>query len=260
MKKRLLTALLLLATTARAHDFWIEPSAYRTTVGTMITTRLRVGENFAGEPIARASNLLDVFVAKDVVAQRDIPGVEGDDPAGALQLKFAGLTIVGYRGKGVPHQMPAERFEDYLRLEGADQVIAERARRGATKRKGMENFYRFAKSYLYAPPNADTPPGDLAPSTPLGWRCELVAESNPYTDTGEELTFRLLLEGKPLSDTLVVAMNHEQRLTARTDGEGRVTFRVSAGEWLIKSTVIVPAPRGARAEWESLWASLTFSR
>lgn len=260
MRLRLLPALLLLAVPALAHDFWIEPSQYRAEAGTLIATHLRVGENFTGEPVVRASNLLDLFIARDVVAERNVLGYEGDDPAGAVQIKFPGLTIVGYRGKGVPHEMPAQKFEDYLRLEGADQVIAERARRGDSQKKGKENFYRYAKTLLYAPPKPDTPPGDLAASTPFGWRCELVPESNPYTDSSESLSFLLLLDGKPLPDTVVVAMNHTDRLTARTDANGRVTFAMPKGEWLVKSTVLVPAPHIAHADWESLWASLTFSR
>ena len=31
-----------------------------------------------------------------------------------------------------------------------------------------------------------------------------------------------------------------------------------AGVWLIKSVQMIDAPRGSNAEWESLWASLTF--
>jgi len=30
------------------------------------------------------------------------------------------------------------------------------------------------------------------------------------------------------------------------------------GLWLIKAVHMVPAPEGSGAEWESLWASLTF--
>ena len=32
------------------------------------------------------------------------------------------------------------------------------------------------------------------------------------------------------------------------------------GVWLIKSVQLIPAPAGSDADWESLWASLTFER
>ena len=33
-----------------------------------------------------------------------------------------------------------------------------------------------------------------------------------------------------------------------------------AGVWLVKSVQMVAAPTGVNADWESLWASLTFER
>ena len=61
---------------------------------------------------------------------------------------------------------------------------------------------------------------------------------------------------------LVVAMNRlnpSEKLTARTDSDGRVRFRLRpGGMWLVKAVHMIPAPAGANAEWASFWASLTF--
>jgi hypothetical protein len=62
---------------------------------------------------------------------------------------------------------------------------------------------------------------------------------------------------------LVTAMHQENpalRRDARTDRNGRVTFDLPRGVWLIKSVQMVPAPAGTNVDWESLWASLTFER
>ena len=73
---------------------------------------------------------------------------------------------------------------------------------------------------------------------------------------------RLIYENRPLAGALVVAMNRlnpAEKLSARTDKDGRVRFKLRpGGMWLIKAVHMVPAPAGAHAEWASFWASLTF--
>jgi len=51
------------------------------------------------------------------------------------------------------------------------------------------------------------------------------------------------------------------QLTVPTDAAGRVSFTLpQRGVWLIKSVQMIPAPAASGAEWESLWASVTFER
>jgi uncharacterized GH25 family protein len=53
--------------------------------------------------------------------------------------------------------------------------------------------------------------------------------------------------------------NPSEKLTARTDNDGRVRFRLpQGGMWLVKAVHMIPAPAGSNAEWASFWASLTF--
>jgi uncharacterized GH25 family protein len=76
------------------------------------------------------------------------------------------------------------------------------------------------------------------------------------------LPVRLTYGGAPLSGALVVALSRDapgSRLSARTDGEGRVSLVLTrSGAWLVKAVHMVPAPAESGADWESLWASLTF--
>ena len=64
----------------------------------------------------------------------------------------------------------------------------------------------------------------------LGFTLELVAERNPYTmAVGQDLPVRLTYENRPLAGALVVAMNRSNpsdKLTARSDQDGRVPFRL----------------------------------
>jgi uncharacterized GH25 family protein len=194
--------LALLAPRLLAHDFWIEPG----------TRSLRVGEHFEGET------------------------VRGNAPV--VLLERNGATLFAYRSREFAnHEMPREKFEQYLREEGLTRIRPT----GDVQR---ERFARFAKSIVKGAPEA---------AGPLGWRFELVPLSSSR--------FQLLYEGKPLADTLIVAMNRsKQRLTARTDAAGTVAFDLGAGAWLIKSVHMVEAPADSGVKWESLWASLTFEK
>ena len=98
---------------------------------------------------------------------------------------------------------------------------------------------------------------------PLGFRLELIADGSPYRlRSNEELSFRLLYEGRPLAGALVAAVNRLHpgaKLSSRSDTNGRVRFPLAhEGTWLIRAVHMVPAPAGSGADWESIWASLTF--
>jgi uncharacterized GH25 family protein len=80
--------------------------------------------------------------------------------------------------------------------------------------------------------------------------------------SNQDLPVRLTYENRPLAGALVVAMNRlnpAEKLSARTDKDGRVRLKLRpGGMWLIKAVHMVPAPAGTNADWASYWASLTF--
>jgi uncharacterized GH25 family protein len=90
-----------------------------------------------------------------------------------------------------------------------------------------------------------------------------VPEADPYAlAAGGELPVRLLYQDKPLAGALVVAFSKErpeEKVTARSDAEGRVRLRLARpGIWLVKAVHMVEPSQEAGADWESLWASMTF--
>ncbi|HMC15773.1 MAG TPA: hypothetical protein VKI18_09085, partial [Albitalea sp.] len=49
------------------------------------------------------------------------------------------------------------------------------------------------------------------------------------------------------------------KIALRSDADGRVLLPLShVGAWMIKAVHMRPAPAGSGADWESLWASLSF--
>jgi uncharacterized GH25 family protein len=252
---------LLTCSVAAAHDFWIEPSTFRPAAGRNFTASLLVGQQFTGDPIPRSTQLIDSFTIRDAAGERKVNGFEGQDPAGILRLDAPGVAIIGYRSKPWPLELAADKFEQFLRDEELDDVRTLRARRGETQKPDREHFFRFAKAIVKT---SDAPsPSPVKLAQPFGWRYELIPESDPMTNA--PLKVRVLFEGKPLANALVVAMQRDDpaatKMQARTDRAGRVTFAFpKGGVWMLKSVRMVPASAGSDVDWESLWASLTFER
>jgi len=77
-----------------------------------------------------------------------------------------------------------------------------------------------------------------------------------------ELPLRVLFEGKPLAHAKLVAQcegDPGRELAARSDAEGRVRLRLDRpGRWMVKTVHMVRPPGVPDADWESLWASLSF--
>lgn len=251
---------LALATTAGAHDFWIEPSRFASGPGETVTLRLLVGERFHGEPLPRNDALLARFVLSGPSGETPVAGRDGIDPAGSVTPASPGLHVVGYRSRYSVIELEPGKFESYLAEEGLESISRLRAARGESGRGVRERFSRCARSLIAVGPTAEVARGHDAP---LGLTLELVAEANPYAlAAGDELPLRLTFDGAPLAGVLVSALAKgapQATVAARTDAAGRVRLRLAtAGEWLVKAVHMVALPPGEDAEWESTWASLTF--
>ena len=243
-----------------AHDMWIEPMTFSPQAGEIVGVKLRVGQDLLGDPLPRDPALIKQFVVQDSEGRKPLIGRDGADPAGFLRVAAPGLLVIGYFSNASSVELPAEKFNQYVKDEGLDTVAALRARRNETGSKAHELFSRCAKSLVLS-----GLPSDAQADRQLGFTLELVAERNPYAlRAGQDLPVRLTYENRPLAGALVVAMNRlnpSEKLTARTDKYGRVRFRLRpGGMWLIKAVHMIPAPAGSHAEWQSYWASLTFER
>lgn len=253
---------LVIAPPARAHDLWIEPSAFRPAVGTEVTARLRVGEHLRGDALARNPALVDRFVLRGQRREVALAGAPGQEPAGAARPAEPGLHWIGYQSHAFPMVLPADKFESYLNEEGLERIVERRARSGQSAAPGRERFFRCAKSLLDVAPGQRSEDSGLA-TTPLGFILELVPGLNPYAlALGGELPLSLRFRGAPIAGVKVVAVNQHDParfVSARTDASGFVALRLAeAGLWLVKAVHMEAAPPGAGVDWESWWASLTF--
>jgi uncharacterized GH25 family protein len=250
-----LAAALAAAAAVDAHDLWIEPSTFHPSEGETVSVGLRVGQNFVGDPVPRFSRAIKQFAIRQAGAEQPIYGNENIDPAGWLRADGSATAMIVYRSEPSYIELPADKFEDYLRLEGLDRIIAARSERGERAKPGREYFSRYAKALLAG----ERTSADV--TQPLGLDYEIVPDADP-TAGAAALRGRVLYGGKPLENALVVAIWRDDpstRLVARSDARGAFAFTLPrAGVWLVKSVHMVRASFFSRADWESLWASLTF--
>lgn len=241
-----------------AHDFWIEPSSFRPAVGSELAIFLRVGQNFRGDPVPRNPRAIEKFVLVAAGDEEPIGGLGGTDPAGLLRVRQAGLQWIAYRSRRTPITLEPDKFEKYLADEGLESILDARKRRGERMKEGREAFSRSAKALIAV--NGET---GRSFDRPLGLTLEVIPEKDPLARRNRGLLpLKVLYEGRPLRDCLVVALQRDQPQStakARTDKEGRVSLKIAArGAWLVKAVHMVVAPPETGADWESIWASLTF--
>lgn len=221
-----------------------------------------LGPPESAEPVKRdPERFRDFFTVSPSGARGPVPGQDGHDPAGYLRAKEAGIWVVGYRSQDAFLELDAQKFETYLREEGLEHVIEKRRELDQSGKAGRESYSRCAKSLISVGAG-----GTRSFDRLLDFPLELVAEKDPYRIApGTELPIRLLRDGAAAPDILVAAIQRnaanavQTKLEARTDAAGRVSFMLPApGVWTIKCVAMSAAKDPARADWDSLWATLTF--
>lgn len=255
-----IAAVSLLAAQAIAHEFWIQPATFHPLVGENVGIRLLVGDGFPGESRPRDPTKLERFVVAGTIGSMPIPGRDGQDPAGIHRFERTGVQVLGYRSKETRLELPAEKFDPYLKSVGLDSVIATRAKRGQSQEPGRELFSRCSKSLVCV---GETDDKDTGYATELNLPLEIVPDENPYLKKpGDTLRLKVLRDHAPAAGLQVSVFRDatgKEHATLKTDQSGIVTITLdAAGVFLINCVSMSDAPKDSGAEWQSLWASLTF--
>lgn len=256
----LLVALLVGGTALDAHDFWLAATPSSETAARVYVVAGHVGEHFPVPNSPTTPDRVDVWRVLGVNGEHAVPRdfyLEGQSLATKVRLPLTGvfLGVMTIRAREI--DMTGQEFTDYLREEGLDRVIAERARLGQSGAPARERFARYAKVVI----------GHGAPAPhltrPVGGKAELV----PLRDTGsvrpgDTLDVRLLVDGRPVAGAMISALDGQGRVDARTNAGGVATLRLArAGAWLVKTVHMTkPVDAGTPpADWESFWVTLTFT-
>lgn len=247
-----------------AHDFWLQPRSFNVAINVQDPMTIEVGH---GPFRSRWSGALD-----RVVLFRDITRDGGADIKGALHpsserdavLQFAkpGVHVVAFESTHAESNLPAIRYNDYIKAEGLAPAIAGRARTRTTDQPGREIYSRRCKALVQVGP-ADSRSQPQV-TKPVGLTLEIVPEKNPYAlAPGEPLPVRVLYEGRPLAGALVKLTNLEFDVRpvamAMTNSAGRAAFNLPrTGDWLINVIWTKAITGNPVADWDTTFSSLTF--
>lgn len=265
MRSSLLMAVVAFASPAAAHDFWVQPQAYRVEPRAETPLTLQVGHGPMRQRSQIPSRRIVRFAAvgPDGRATDLRGGLRLGEAArdGTLKFDQPGTQVVVFEtDSAAQSHLPALRFNDYLAAEGLTPAIALRARTGRTGAEGSEAYGRVSKAIVQVGPGNS---GQGQVTRPVGLSLEIVPEVSPYAvPRPSALPVRVIYRGRPLAGALVkltdLAHDEAPVETHRTDEAGRARFAMpKAGTWLLN--VIWTRPlKGAETDFETTFSSLSF--
>ena len=255
---------------AQAHEYWLQPSRYRASVGDTVRIEAIVGTGFRGDAKPWATTRAVRFEARagQVIDLRPA-AINGNEDWATLVVPDAGGLAFAYEGEFAFIEMPGDEFEAYLTLEGLDAPRRLRAAAGQSGAPARERYARCPRTWV-----AGSDPSRV--TRPAGLTLELVPLTDPTR--GATAVFQLLLRGEPLAGARVrawrqpLASDDAPRIgaardsvgpefEARSDAGGRVRIPLRGrGEWLVSAVHMEPSTTPHEADWQSWWASFTFAR
>ena len=253
----------LVSLPSSAHEFWLEPSDFQPQVGDVVTVDLVIGTHFDGFSSPYTPDEIAAFGLIDAAGNTAITGRFGDMPAGQFVVAQVGLSLLYHQTTPsyVTYTKP-EKFISFAVEKGFADVAARFQNQTVANFRLVEKYRRFAKSLVMAGPASGQ-------DQLLGLEMELVALTNPYQKpVSREFTVAVYESGVPRSGAQVtVFIRHTPRDVEKkiiiADERGQVHLSLLPGrQYLFDSVKLQPikdADPVKNAEWESLWAALTFA-
>ena len=253
----------LLASLAAAHDHWIAPSSFRPEPGARVDLALSIGHADAPELQVRDPRRIVRFESFCGAGEPvKILGLDGKTPAGLLRPKEAGTYLIAYQSDHAFVELEPAKYAEYLKLEGLDDVAAERAKRGELALHGRDSYARYDKCLLTVG-DADAPNAGF--ERVLGLPLELVLAIDPRAlEPGAPLGARLLFEGRPIANRQLklIALDAPHTITlTRTDvdGHARLTPPAPGRYALFAVHQRRTAPeQNLPGDWQGFFASFSF--
>lgn len=247
---------------AWGHDYWLLVDRWRLAPGADVVLSLWVGDDFVPEEErawARGRALRFARVSSRGV--EDLLGrpLEDARPLLTVRVPTAGGQLFVLDRNVARIELPADRFERYLRDEGLDAIVEARRARGESGRPGRERYTRYLKAFAQAGGAYDA-----VATRVVGQTFELVARHDlARARVGGSAGFVARFRGAPLAGVTVEALSRVgddvRRARAVTNARGEVDFTLDReGTWLVRATQMVRCEGCADADWESFWSSYSF--
>ena len=248
---------------AGAHDLFIKMDAYHLPAGTPVQVPILNGTFEKSENSITEDRVADVSLVSEGHRTRlgmDTWNAEGDTTYFGIRTGAAGTYLIGVSTLPRDLGMEAADFNLYLASDGVIDVLEQRALDGELDEGAWEQYSKHVKAIYQV---GDRISGGL--DVVLGYPAELVPMGNPYAiSTGDELSFRAIVDGGPVAGQLVIAGGDggshgviEER-QARTDSDGVVTFLMDRpGRWYVKF-INMQKTDAEGLDYESKWATISF--
>jgi uncharacterized GH25 family protein len=249
-----------------AHEFWLQPNRFFANVGDKLTIQTMVGEGFSGEQSNGKKEKILQYKHQSATGTADLAPTLTGDVYGTLpvSLTTVGTHLISFSNTPAFLAMRADSFLLYLKEDGLDNVISTRQQQGTASKPSREMYQRCVKTLIQV--------GDKSDNTFVentGMPLEIIPAQNPYDQRpGQIATFQVLYGNKPLAKALVRYWNRNgsnplSQERQRSDGQGRVRFRLRAGNNMVSLVHMTPYVRTdttkpSPADWHSYWGSLTF--
>ncbi|MEL6303670.1 MAG: DUF4198 domain-containing protein [Bacteroidota bacterium] len=188
-----------------SHDLYLKLETYLLQPNQQATLSLYNGTFEKSENIITRDRMLDAsFVALGKRASIETNAWQDQDST-ITQLTFntgeAGTYVAGVSTKARNIELTADKFNDYLEHDGVLDMLKARKENNLLDQDAIESYQKHVKAIYQV---GDTKTDDW--KTVLGYPIEFIPQANPYEKySGDSLTVKLLLDGKPLSNQLVYA-------------------------------------------------------
>jgi hypothetical protein len=258
--------LVLTATALMAHDLFIKLDSYFVEPDSTVTIPILNGTFEHSENSITYDRLLDVSIAAG--GKRHNPTTdswsagEGKNTTHlTVTTGSAGTYVIGVSTRHRDFALSAADFNEYLEHDGIPDVLEARSRDGELEKDVRERYGKHVKAVVQVGHERSD---DY--KVHLGYPAEIVPLVNPYAmSVGEEIVAQCLVDGRPVSGQLVIVGGESAdgvvaERSGRTDESGKIGFAIDRpGRWYIKFINMVKPESSPDVDYESKWATLTFS-
>ena len=258
-------SLVFIATSATAHDFWLQPQVFQTKPGVALPITALIGhgdDRGRWEADAKRVVMLKSIGPNGTVDLRSAFKQRGVGSHFAPVFAKTGVHVVAMQTNHASSELPAKRFNDYAQGEGLTPILQYRTRMGTTDTLGREIYSRRAKVLIRVGASAGR--ADPRSIKAIGLTLEIVPERDPYAPgKSRNLPVRVIYEGKALPGATVklTNLNSDEKPVAsvKTDSFGRAAFRIpESGAWLLNVVWTKPINGRPGADFDTIFSSLTF--
>jgi len=246
-----------------AHEYWFEPDSFFLDRGQKTALHLYVGEALIKdeERVFQSSKTVSIQLFGPT-GVHDLRSLANEDSSPIMNFASdkSGTYLFSLERNWSYITLEAAKFEDYLREDGMEYVIADRRKRGESQKDGHERYARFIKTLLQI--------GDSHTALikeRVNTRLEIVPLDNPYTKKiGQTMAVQIWFKGRPLAGSTIFADSRDgdkvetQKLTTDKDGKAIVKLN-RKGIWLVRLVTMQRCEKNCEgADWESFWGALSF--